>query len=43
MATQGATQIQIERADRWKSQYVRVGDEEAEFVSRALADPTVSQ
>jgi len=40
LARRGATQIQIQRAGRWKSSafmvYVRAGGEGANFVSRAL-------
>ena len=40
LAAQGASDIQIQRAGRWKSLefmvYVRAGGEEAEFVSEAL-------
>ena len=47
LVTQGATNVQIQRAGRWKSLafvvYVRAGGEGAEFVSQALTQHTVSR
>ena len=47
LAPQGATNVQIQRAGRWKSLafmvYVRAGGERAEFVSQALTQHTVSR
>ena len=47
LAAQGATNVQIQRAGRWKSLafmvYVRAGGEGAEFVSQALTQHTVSR
>lgn len=43
LASQGASEIQIQRAGRWKSSafmvYVRAGGEGAKFVSHALTNP----
>ena len=47
IAAQGATNVQIQRACRWKSLafmvYVRAGGEGAEFVYQALTQHTVSR
>ena len=47
LAAQGATNVQIQRAGRWKSLafmvYVRAGGEGADFVSQALTQHTVSR
>ena len=48
LAAQGATNVQIQRAGRWKSLalmvlYVRAGGEGAEFVSQALTQHTLNR
>ena len=47
LAAQGATNVQIQRAGKWKSLafmvYVRAGGEGADFVSQALTQHTVSR
>ena len=47
LAAQGATNVQIQRAGRWKSLafmvYVRAGGEGADFVSQALTQHTVGR
>ena len=47
LAAQGATNVQIQRAGRWKflafMVYVRAGGEGAEIVSQALTQHTVSR
>ena len=47
LACQGATDVQIQRASKWKSLAfmvcVRAGEEGAEFVSQALMHYTVSR